>query len=173
MRARQRWPVNPVTVASLALVGLLPGCGTTASTVPVDRAAPGAGAPAAQTSSRANGQAGEADASEVCAEDARAVSLPATYPDAARLPAGYVITSVEARSGDRTVVSAVSPRGFQDTLGDLRAAFSTRGWTLSGGEVEEGDAESNFSGNGYKGRWGIRALPGCQEDTTVSVVLGR
>ena len=115
---------------------------------------------------------GATPAALVCAKDAQAVTLPDGYPSQATLPAGYVVTGVEARSGNRTVVTAVSPKTFEQTLADMQGAYSTRGWTASEGEVEERDAESNFDGNGLRGRWAIRQIPDCTGNTSVSVLIG-
>jgi len=111
-------------------------------------------------------------ATTVCAKDAKAVGVPQELPAQAALPNGYVVTNVEARSGSRVVVTAVSPRDFTATLADMQRTFSENGWTMSQGEVEAGDAESNFTGNGVKGRWAIRAIDQCAGNTTVSVVTG-
>lgn len=107
-----------------------------------------------------------------CAKDATRVALPASFPAQAGLPEGYLVTGVESRSAGRTVVTAVSPKPFKQTLAEMQRAYSTRGWTPSEGEVEERDAESNFDGNGLRGRWAIRELPDCTDNTTVSVLLG-
>ncbi|GAA2479672.1 hypothetical protein [Terrabacter carboxydivorans] len=109
----------------------------------------------------------------VCAKDAKGVQLPASFPAQATLPAGYVVTGVQARSAGRTVVTAVSPKPFKQTLAEMQGAYSTRGWAASEGEVEERDAESNFDGNGLRGRWAIRELPECTDNTTVSVLIGK
>jgi hypothetical protein len=107
---------------------------------------------------------------KVCADTARAVALPTDYPPALRLPEGYLVTGVEHREGGRTVITAISPKEFKATLADMQASYSSRGWSLSAGEVEEADAESNFAGNGMKGRWAIRAMPSCAGNTGVSLV---
>lgn len=116
---------------------------------------------------------GATQAPLVCAKDAKPVALPDGFPSQAALPAGYVVTGAEARSGDRTVVTAVSPKAFEQTLADMQGAYSTRGWTASEGEVEERDAESNFDGNGLRGRWAIRQIPDCTGNTSVSVLIGK
>jgi len=108
----------------------------------------------------------------VCAKDAQPVTVPASFPASAAVPDGYVVTGVEARSAGRTVVTAVSPKPFKQTLADMQAAYSTRGWSASEGEVEERDAESNFDGNGLRGRWAIREIPDCTDNTSVSVLIG-
>ncbi|WP_076258667.1 hypothetical protein [Intrasporangium flavum] len=116
---------------------------------------------------------GSTPAPLVCAKDAKPVALPDGFPSQATLPAGYVVSAVEARSGGRTVVTAVSPKAFEQTLADMQGAYSTRGWTASEGEVEERDAESNFDGNGLRGRWAIRQIPDCTGNTSVSVLIGK
>jgi len=108
----------------------------------------------------------------VCAKDVTAVSLPAAYPRTAALPGGYLVTKVENRSEGRIVVTGVSPKDFRATLADMQRTFSANGWTLSQGEVEKDDAESNFEGNGFRGRWAIRAIEQCPGNTGVSVVVG-
>jgi len=44
------------------------------------------------------------------------------------------------------------------------------GFKLTEGEVEERDAESNWEGNGYLGRWAIREMPNCTGQTSVTVL---
>ena len=116
---------------------------------------------------------GQTSAPLVCAKDATAVPVPATFPAQAAVPEGYVVTGVQARSAGRTVVTAVSPKQFEQTLADMQSAYSTRGWTPSEGEVEDRDAESNFAGNGLRGRWAIREIPDCTGNTSVSVLVGK
>ena len=87
------------------------------------------------------------------------------------LPEGAVVTSVESRSENRTVVGAVVERPFKDVLAQLRTRYVQGGLVLEHGEVEERDAESDFHGHGYEGRWGLRAVDGCDGATTVSVVV--
>ncbi|KQX69544.1 hypothetical protein [Angustibacter sp. Root456] len=87
------------------------------------------------------------------------------------LPDGAVVTGVESRSGQRTVVSAVVERPFDEVLPQLRRTYEQGGLVLDHGEVEEHDAESDFHGQGVKGRWGLRTAAGCDGATTVSVVV--
>jgi hypothetical protein len=97
--------------------------------------------------------------------------FPAAFPPTVPLPPGFMITGSETRSGDRQVVSGVQPGGFRDTLEFMQRAYPAAGFTLSGGEVEESDAESDFAGNGLRGRWAIRELPQCGGDTSMEVVV--
>ena len=47
------------------------------------------------------------------------------------------------------------------------------GYQLTEGEVEARDAESNWKGNGYTGRWAIREVAGCTEQTSVTVLSAK
>jgi hypothetical protein len=98
-----------------------------------------------------------------CPGNAKAVDLPADFP--APLPKGAVVVAVQERDGGRTVVTAVVPAAEPDVLADLQAAYPAAGLTLTEGETEEHDAESNFTGD-VTGRWGIRELSDCAEPAT-------
>ena len=98
-----------------------------------------------------------------CPGKAKAVDLPADFP--APLPDGAVVVAVQERDGGRTVVTAVVPVAERDVLADLQAAYPAAGLSLTEGETEEHDAESNFTGD-VTGRWGIRGLSNCSEAAT-------
>jgi hypothetical protein len=105
-----------------------------------------------------------------CPADATAVDLPADFP--APLPEGTVVVHVERRSGDRTVITGVVPSAEKDVLAQLQQAYPKAGLTLTEGETEERDAESNFEGDAVVGRWGIRVIPDCSpEATRIDVVV--
>jgi hypothetical protein len=84
----------------------------------------------------------------------------------APLPAGTVVVAVDERDDGRTVVTGVVPAAEHDVLADLQQAYPAAGLTLTEGETEERDAESNFTGDGVTGRWGIRALEDCSPEAT-------
>lgn len=98
-----------------------------------------------------------------CPGKATAVHLPPGF--AAPLPKGAVVVAVQTRDDGRTVVTAVVPAAEKDVLGDLQAAYPAAGLTLTQGETEERDAESNFTGP-VTGRWGIRELTDCAGPAT-------
>jgi hypothetical protein len=105
-----------------------------------------------------------------CPAEASAVDLPEGF--AAPLPEGTVVVDVQQRDGGRTVVTGVVPAGHEDVLAELQRAYPAAGLTLTEGETEERDAESNFEGDGVEGRWGIRVLPDCSpEATRIDVVV--
>ena len=99
-----------------------------------------------------------------CPGSARAVDLPAGFT--APLPEGTVVVDVRHGDKDRTVVTGVVPAAEKDVLGQLQKAYPAAGLTLTDGETEEHDAESNFNGKGSKGRWGIRELTDCSPAAT-------
>jgi len=106
-----------------------------------------------------------------CPGEATAVDLPADFP--APLPQGAVVVAVQERDGGRTVVTAVVPAAEPDVLADLQAAYPAAGLTLTEGETEEHDAESNFTGD-VTGRWGIRELSNCSGAATrIDLVVRR
>lgn len=105
-----------------------------------------------------------------CPPSATPVDVPSTLT--APLPAGTVVVAVGTRSGGRTVVTGVVPKAEADVLTDLHGAYEHAGLTLTEGETEEGDAESNFTGNGIVGRWGIRELSNCSPVATrIDVIM--
>lgn len=169
-RPRLRSRTTGTTAAGLAIVTatLLGGCSV--NETPAATAQPAAGRTREQTGDQTTNQA---TAALVCAKAAKAVSVPASFPAQAAVPEGYVVTDVQARTAGRTVVTAVSPRPFKQTLADMQRAYSTRGWTAAEGEVEARDAESDFAGNGLRGRWAIREIPACTDNTSVSVLIGK
>ena len=60
--------------------------------------------------------------------------------------ADAVVTGTENRSAGRLIVTALAPADFRTTLGFMQKEYPAAGLTLAGGEVEEGDAESDFTG---------------------------
>ena len=163
MSTQGRWPSRRgghragATLASMVLLAAVAGCG----------------ADEMETAMKEPAASGSTQAAIVCAKDAKAVDLPASFPAEATVPEGYVVTGTEARSAGRTIVTAVSPKPFKETLAEMQKAYSSRGWSPSEGEVEERDAESNFSGHQLRGRWAIRQIPDCPESTSVSVLVGK
>ena len=111
--------------------------------------------------------------SAACADQASAARLPAAFPSAFPLPDGLVVTRSETRSGGRVIVYGVSRDDVRTTLRFLQERVPAAGFKLTEGEVEQHDAESNWSGRGYRGRWTIRELPQCHGDTLVTVLAAK
>jgi hypothetical protein len=145
---------TPLPAVLLLGAGLLAGCSGS-----------GGAAASAETDAAATGteQSGTPQTVE-CPGKATAVDLPAQLP--APLPDGTVVVAVQQRSGGRTVVTGVVPAAESAVLKQLQGAYRTGGLHLTEGETEEHDAESNFTGTGVTGRWGIRALSDCSPEAT-------
>jgi hypothetical protein len=105
-----------------------------------------------------------------CADKAQKVDLPQGFPAAFPLPSNSVVIGSEQRSENRVIVTAISPDPEKDVLSFLQRELPKAGYTLSNGEVESGDAESDWSTTGWRGRWAIREIPGCAKDTVVTVL---
>jgi hypothetical protein len=103
-------------------------------------------------------------ATVACPADAKAIAVPAGF--AAPLPDGTVVVAAQKRSDGRTVLTGVVPTAEKQVLAQLQQKYPAAGLQLSQGETEERDAESNFSGGGQTGRWGIRVLPDCSPEAT-------
>lgn len=137
--------------ALLALGMLVSGCGGGSASSAMPASTPGS--------------------SQVCVKDASRTPPPATLPTDLPFPDGAVVTGAEARSGERTIVTAVVPGGLKATLAFLQNKLPAAGYQPSEGEVEKHDAESNFAGKGIKGRWTLREIPGCDGDVVMTYLV--
>ncbi|MGW0995827.1 hypothetical protein [Streptomyces sp. NPDC002520] len=88
--------------------------------------------------------------------------LPKGFPENLPVPDGAVVTSVEHRTGGRLVVATVVRGGFDTTLAFLHKQLPKAGYIPGEGEVEEDDAESNFSSTTVRGRWTLRKMSDCK-----------
>ena len=59
---------------------------------------------------------------------------------------------------------------FADVLDFLNGEVQDAGYVVTSGETEEADAEASWEGNGYRGRWAIRASATCPGETTIQVL---
>jgi hypothetical protein len=109
----------------------------------------------------------------VCVDQAHETKVPAAFPSAFRLPEGSVVYATQKRSGGRTIVYAVVDRDVKAVLKQMQDEVGAAGFNPSEGEVEERDAESNWKGNGYTGRWAIREVAGCTDQTSVTVLAAK
>jgi hypothetical protein len=105
-----------------------------------------------------------------CADKAVKVALPQGFPASFPLPPNTVVIGSEQRSESRVIVTAISADPEQDVLSFLQKELPKAGYALANGEVESGDAESDWSAPGWRGRWAIRDIPGCDRDTVITVL---
>lgn len=108
----------------------------------------------------------------VCTADATAVALPDAFPDRWPMPPATVVTAVEDRDGG-VIVSAVTATGLKDVLAFLNGDVADAGFAVTSGETEDHDAEANWSGGGYRGRWAIRDSAACDGETELQVFAAR
>lgn len=108
----------------------------------------------------------------VCVEQAKGATkeIPAGFPREFPLPDGAVVYATQERSGGRKIVYAVVEADVKDVLHQLQADLPEAGFRLTEGEVEDRDAESDWTGNGYTGRWAIREVAECPDQTSVTVL---
>jgi hypothetical protein len=154
-------------LALLLLAGLLAGCGDGGA------AASSSSPSAAHEEDEGEEVGGERSGTPEtvdCPADATPVDVPGDL--AAPLPQGTIVVAVDERDDGRTVLTGVVPAAEPDVLADLQHTYPGAGLTLTEGETEERDAESNFTGSGVVGRWGIRSLDDCSPAATrIDLVL--
>jgi hypothetical protein len=109
----------------------------------------------------------------VCVDEAKDTEIPSAFPSDFPLPDGAKVYAAQERSGGRTIVYAVVDTDEQDVLKVMQTDVPDAGYALNEGEVEERDAESNWKGNGYTGRWAIREVAGCPEQSSVTVLSAK
>ncbi|MCW2867976.1 MAG: hypothetical protein JWR20_2164 [Marmoricola sp.] len=105
----------------------------------------------------------EAADTSTCVADARAYAgtPPAGFARSFPLPRGAVLVGVQDRGADGVVATAVVKAGLRTVLAHLNGPAQAQGFKVTEGETEEHDAEANWSGNGYRGRWAIRDSTAC------------
>jgi hypothetical protein len=133
----------------------------------LERAAVSAAA-AALPSVAACGGSSSSSALPDCAGAGETIHRPAALPDEFRVPDGTTFVS-RKDSGPFTLVEARAP----GELGEVREFFEreldSAGFRLSGAEAEEGEAETEFAGNGVDGRLVLRAIGGCDGAVRVGI----
>lgn len=98
------------------------------------------------------------------------VDLPTGFPTEFPLPEGMIVTSAEDRGDAGILVTGVTGTPFDEVLSGLQDDLPANGFTLTEGESEPHDAESNWTSADYEGRWAIRENPACAGDTAVQVL---
>ncbi len=106
-----------------------------------------------------------------CLADAEALTeLPEGYPSDFPLPPQTVAYDAQDRGAEGVVVTGVTDLPFTDALDALNGPTQEAGFTVTEGETEEHDAEANWTGNGFRGRWSIRESSSCPGETVVQVL---
>lgn len=130
------------------------------------------------TACRGAGESGDPDADRftetadisTCVADAEHVtSYPDGYPEDYPLPQGVVVFSVQDRGSDGVVVTGVTATPFDRVLREMNDATDA-GFERTSGETEDDDAEANWAGNGFTGRWAIKKSATCSGETVVQLL---
>lgn len=163
----------PAAVAAALLIASLTGCGS--SHKPASAGAEGASPSATAEESSTGGQLqGAADLS-TCRKDARPAATPygKDFPQDWPFPSDAVVFHAEDRGADGTIVTAVTSQPFKDVLHYMNTDVVAAGFGRDTGETEEHDAEAEWEGNGFHGRWAIQESAYCPGDTVIQVLSGR
>lgn len=146
------------------------------------RLAPGAALAASLLLVAGCGESGEEHSAEfgaaadtkTCVKDAQQVSsYPAGFPQRFPFPPKTVVFNAEDRGQDGVVVTGVTSTPFKQVLAALNGPAQRAGFKVTDGETEEHDAEANWTGNGYRGRWAIRESGSCPGETVVQVLSAK
>lgn len=107
-----------------------------------------------------------------CSGDARPAAKPygAGFPGDWPFPPRTVVFHAEDRGSDGTIVTAVSSLGFRQVLRFLNHDVVAAGFRVEQGETESHDAEAEWRGDRFHGRWAIRESAGCAGDTVIQVL---
>jgi hypothetical protein len=107
---------------------------------------------------------------DTCVARATAVATtPAGYAKTFPLPQGTVVYHVEDRGADGVIATGVTATPFDDVLDAMNAA-ERAGFHVTSGETEEDDAEANWTGNGFVGRWAIKKSASCPGETVIQLL---
>jgi hypothetical protein len=107
-----------------------------------------------------------------CHADATAAEAPYgdAFPEDWPFPPRTTVFNAEDRGADGTIVTGISTAPFKDVLAHMNGAVVDAGFTTDTGETEEHDAEAEWDGNGFRGRWAIRESAQCPGETVVQVL---
>jgi hypothetical protein len=95
-----------------------------------------------------------------CAKAAPPISLPPEFPKSFPLPPGTVITASQ-HAGPTIVLEGFIPMELKEATRFFVQKLPDAGFRLGRGEVERGEAESRFGGNGVAGFFKVRIIEGC------------
>ena len=131
----------------------------------------GCGGSGAEKQKEKIGTAAAADLT-TCKADATDAAKP--YPDGFPadwpFPSQTVVFNAEDRGADGTIVTGVSSTPFKSILAFMNHDVVGKGFTIEKGETEDHDAEAEWKGNGFHGRWAIRESARCSGETVIQVL---
>lgn len=104
-----------------------------------------------------------------CLAKATPVALPASFP-AFPFPHGTVVFNVEDRGADGIIASGITKSPLKQVLADLNGPAQKAGYKVTHGETEAHDAEANWTGHGFIGRWAIKDSVACPGEVSIQVL---
>ena len=109
---------------------------------------------------------------KTCRAEAKPIDkpYPSGFPEAWRFPAQTVVFNAEDRGKDGVIVTGVTSTPFKRVLAFLNGPVQDAGFKVVTGETEEHDAEANWKGNQFHGRWAIRESASCPGETVIQVL---
>ena len=159
-------------VLTIALAVGVSGCGSSSS------ADAGGGSSSTETSTEPS-SAGELDQAAdegTCSSEATPLdqsSYGDTFPSDWPFPPKTVVYGFEDRGSSGSIVTAVTATPFQDVLDFMNRDVVSAGFEIEQGETEEHDAEAEWRGTDFHGRWAIRESSTCPGETVIQVLAGQ
>lgn len=86
------------------------------------------------------------------------------------LPVGSVIERRQAKYG-YAIFSGYVPGAINPVRDFLVSRLPPAGYRLGSGDSEAAEAEATYSGHGVRGRWKMRAVPGCPGALTIQIAV--
>ncbi len=107
-----------------------------------------------------------------CKADAQeaAKPYPEGFPSHWPFPPETVVFNAEDRNDSGTIVTGISSTEFRSILDFMNKDVVGAGFAIERGETEEHDAEAEWKGDGFRGRWAIRESAKCPGETVIQVL---
>jgi hypothetical protein len=107
-----------------------------------------------------------------CRADAKAAPTPYGdgFPSDWPFPPETTVYNAEDRGADGTIVTGVSSSDLKTILDFMNHEVVDAGFAIEKGETEEHDAEAEWKGNSFHGRWAIRESAECPGETVIQVL---
>lgn len=96
-----------------------------------------------------------------CAGASAGVEPPPGFPDDFPLPPGTVPISADSPFEGQLVLVAAIPADLQEAAIFFNAALPKSGYRIGIGDAEGTESEAPFTGNGFRGKWRVNGIPGC------------
>ena len=135
--------------------------------------ATGCGGKSEAEKQREKGLEKAADRSTCLADAKKVSSFPSGFPQDFPFPPKTVVFDTQDRGAGGVVATGITSLPFKEVLASLNGPAQQAGFKVTNGETEAHDAEANWTGNGYRGRWAIRESASCAGETVVQVLASK